>query len=328
MEFSVGLFLTYALSILLMIGLPVFLAFLMVRRFGVSWWVILTGALTFIVSQVVHLPVLQQVSLLFNNGTLPVPSTQWVPLFNAVILGFLAALFEESFRYLGFWLLRKKARKIESAVGLGVGHGGMEAIGFAVWPYFPLYSGVLISFLYVLFFNAGNQLAKGVSIDQVQYILAQISQFWSNPWHLGLLPGVERLIAISTHVLLSVLVWKAVRKRNFLWFVLAFLYHMLVDGVMVYLQHSGWKAWPIEGILAVFMAANLYLIYFFWKEESDTDEDEEEEEGIGEDEEDDDDDDDDYDEDDEDEDEEGEMIAQGKEVEDEQPGETGESANK
>ena len=290
MESNIALFLTYTLSILVMIGLPVALAIFITRRFKVSWFVILTGVITFIVSQVIHLPVLQKVSALFNNGTLPIPSQQWLTLFNAVILGFLAALFEESVRYFGFLVMKKKTKKIESAVGLGIGHGGMEAIGLAVWPFFPIYSGVLISFLYILFYNPGTQLTSGVSSDQVQYVLAQISQFWTNPWHLGLLPGVERIIAISTQILLSVLIWKAVRSQNFGWFALAFVYHMLVDGIGVYLQYSNWSSWAIEGIFAVFMVANIYLIYYFWKEESEKEEEEDEDDEDEDDEEFDDDD--------------------------------------
>lgn len=266
---NIGLFISYSITILLMIGVPIALAVVVTRRFKVSWWVILTGVLTFLVSQVVHYPVLQLVSKLFNNGTLPVPATQWIPLFNAVILGFLAALFEETARYFGFLIMKKKTKRIEGGIGLGIGHGGIESIGLAAWPFFPLFGGALINFIYIVFYNPGAQIAKGISMDQVQGVAAQIAQFWANPWHLGFLPGVERVIAISTQIFLSVLIWKAVRTRKFGWFALAFFYHMLVDGIAVFLTYSGWGAWGIEGIMSIFMLANIYLIYYFWKEESD-----------------------------------------------------------
>jgi uncharacterized membrane protein YhfC len=269
METNIGLFISYTVTILIMIGVPIALAFLVVRRFKVSWWVILTGVVTYLVSQCVHYPVLNLVSKLFNAGTLPVPSTQWIPLFNAVILGFLAALFEETARYFGFLVVKKKTKRIESGIALGVGHGGIESIGFAVWPFFPLFGGALINFLYIVFYSPGAQIAKGISVDQVQSVATQIAQFWANPWHLGFLPGIERLIAISTQIFLSVLVWKAIKNRSFGWFALAFFYHMLVDGIAVFLTYSGWGAWGIEGVMAIFMLANIYLIYYFWKEESD-----------------------------------------------------------
>ena len=280
MEANIGLFISYAITILLMIGVPIALTILVVRRFKVSWWVILTGVITFLVSQVVHYPLLQLVSKLFNDGTLPVPSTQWIPLFNAVVMGFMAALFEETARYFGFLIMKKKTKRIESAVGLGIGHGGIESIGFAVWPFFPLFGGALINFLYILFYSPGAQIAKGISMDQVQYTAAQIAQFWVNPWHLGFLPGIERLIAISTQIFLSVLIWKAIKSRSFGWFALAFFYHMLVDGIAVFLTYSGWGAWGIEGIMSIFMLANIYLIYYFWKEESDKRKERAEEEGV------------------------------------------------
>ncbi|PKO00630.1 MAG: hypothetical protein CVU42_03555 [Chloroflexi bacterium HGW-Chloroflexi-4] len=269
MEINIGLLISYTVTILLMIGVPIALTLVAVFRFKVSWWVILTGVVTFIVSQVIHYPVLQLVGKLFNDGTFPVPPQQWIPLFNAVILGFLAALFEETARYFGFLLLKKKTKRIESAVGLGIGHGGIESIGFAVWPFFPLFGGALINFFYILFYNQGAQIANGVSMEQVQYTVAQIAQFWTNPWHLGFLPGLERLIAISTQIFLSVLVWKAVRTKNFGWFALAFVYHMVIDGIGVFLSYTGWGAWGIEGILSIFMLANIYLIYYFWKTETD-----------------------------------------------------------
>jgi uncharacterized membrane protein YhfC len=281
-----------------MIGLPIALTLIIVRRFKVSWWVILTGVLTYLVSQAIHYPLLKQIMSFFQTGKLPLPPNQYVPIVLALVMGFLAALCEESIKYLGFWIIRKKTPNVESSVGLGIAHGGMESIGLAVWPFFPIYGGTLIQFLTIVFYNPGAELAKGVSSATVQSYLTQIAQIWANPWHIGLLFGVERIITIVTQILLAVLVWKAVKSHNFLWFVLAFFYHMLIDGVSVFLNYSGWGFWAIDGVMAVFMLANLYLIYYFWKDEK-----EKETEGY-------------YDEDDEDEDEED-----NKEVNDKEPAE-------
>jgi uncharacterized membrane protein YhfC len=272
MESNIGLLISYSLSILLMIALPVALVFF-IRRYKVSWWVILAGVVTYAVSQVIHYPVLQKLSAMFSAGTLPLPAEKWLPLFNAVILGFLAALFEESARYFGFFVVRKvlpkKTNKVASAVGLGIAHGGLESIALAAWPIWPIFGGVLFQFINIVFYNPGAQIAKGVSSAQVQYALSQISQFWTIPWHFGLLPGLERIIALVMQVLLSVLVWKAIKKHNFLWFALAFFYHMLLVGIGVYLQYINWSYWAVDGIMAVFMLVNVYLIYYFWKQESD-----------------------------------------------------------
>ncbi len=290
MSFNVGLFITYLLSIIIMVGLPIALVFFVVKRFKVSWWVILTGVLTYIVSQVIHYPVLQQVVTLFRNGTLPLPADNLVPLFLAVVMGFLAALFEEGFRYFGFLVMKKKVKKLPSAIGMGIAHGGIESIALCAWPFWPIFSGFAVQFFYFTFYNPGAQLAKGVASEQVQAVLSYIQQFWSPAWHTGLQPGVERIIAIVSQILFSILIWKAVKNRNFGWFALAFGYHMLINGVSIFLQYNGWSYWAVDGIMALFMLVNLYLIYYFWKQES-----QEEDEG---DEYEDDDEDDDEDEDD------------------------------
>lgn len=273
---NIPLFISYVLSLLVMVGLPVFLAFFVTRFFKVSWWVVLAGILTFLASQAVHYPAVLGINALFNNGTLPIPTGNWVPIINGVIGGLLAGIFEETARWVGFKLLHKKAKRYGSAFGLGVGHGGMESILLAVL-------GTGATLFTVLFYNAGGQLAKGVSTNEVQYMLYQIDMFWTTPWYNGLLPGVERIIALSLQIVLSTMVWRAVVDRSFTWFLLALIYHAVVDALAVYLSGIGWSYWAVEGVLAIFLALNLYILYRFWKEEHEI----EEEVGLLEDEEDD-----------------------------------------
>ena len=279
MASNIPLLLTYVLSLLVMIGLPVLLAFLVTRYFKVSWWVVLAGVLTFVASQVLRVPLAAGINALYSNGTLSVTNTQWVPVVNGIIAGLLAGICEESARWVGFKVLKKKAEKYGSAFGLGVGHGGAESILLAVL-------GTAVTLFTVLFYNPGAQIAKGVSTNEVQYMLFQIEQFWLSPWHTGLLPGVERIIALSTQIVLATLVWKSIADRSFVWFGLAVLYHTVIDAVAVFLQGIGWGYWQIEGILAIFLLLNLYMLYRFWEDESELEEEmdeleegEEEEEG-------------------------------------------------
>lgn len=265
MENNIPLFITYVISLLIMIGLPVLLAFLVTRYFKVSWWVVLVGVLTFLLSQAVHYPAVIGINALFNNGILPIPAEKWVPIVNGVIGGLLAGICEESARWVGFKVLKKKAEHYGSAFALGVGHGGMESILLAVL-------GTGVTLYTVLFYNAGGEIAKGVSTNEVQYMLFQIEQFWTTPWINGLLPGVERLIALSLQIFLSTLVWKAVVDRSFVWFLLAVIYHAVVDALAVYLAGIGWNYWAIEGILALFLVLNIFLLYRFWKEEKEIEE--------------------------------------------------------
>ncbi len=282
MDINFGLLSTYIISLLLMVGLPIALGYFVIRYLKVSWWVVLTGVFTFIGSQLLRIPASYGLSSLFQSGVLPVPSDAWIPVFNGLVAGLLAGVFEETARLVGFMFLKKRARPFKSAIGLGIGHGGTESILLGI-----LGTGTTLAS--VLFYNAGAQLAKGTSTQEIQYVLAQIQQFWTTPWHFGLLPGVERVIALSIQIVLSIMVWKAVVDRQWLWFVLAILYHTFVNAVSVYLTQIGWGYWAVEGVLAIFLVINVYVIYSSWKEETaieadeefddidDEDEDEEEE---------------------------------------------------
>jgi uncharacterized membrane protein YhfC len=260
MASNIPLFLTYLLSIIVMIGLPIALAVFVTRKFKISWWVVLTGVLTFVVSQALRIPANLGINALLSKGVITIPDSNWAPVFYGVLAGLMAGLFEESARWVGFKFLKSKAEKFGSSLALGVGHGGMESILLCVL-------GTAATLATVLFYNPAAQLAKGTSSDQIQYMLVQIQQFWLNPAISGLLPGIERVIAISTQILLSILVWKAVVDRSFIWFAMAVLYHLVIDAVAVFLQGIGWGSWSIEGVLSIFLLINVFLIYRFYREE-------------------------------------------------------------
>ena len=257
MEKNWILILMFSLAVIIEIGLPITLAFIAVRRFKVAWVVILTGVLTFIGSQVVHIPILQIPTLLHNAGLIQLLPQQWPIWAYALYLGLLAGLCEETARLIGFKVLKNKAKDFKAGLALGVGHGGIESILLAGVP-------VLINLAYVLLYNPQVQLAHGVSQDTINAALANIAAFWSSPWHLPLAGAVERITAISTQLVLTFLVWKTVAGGKSWGYPLAVLYHTVVDAVSVWLVSLGLSAWPIEGILAIFLLLNVILLWRFW----------------------------------------------------------------
>src|SRR5215216_2466746 len=100
----------YLLSVSGMVILPVVLAFYLTRKFSLSWKLVMAGALTFIVSQVLHIPVLYALTALFKNGILPSIPQAWTLLFNAVLLGLLAGIFEETARWVLYKFILKDAK--------------------------------------------------------------------------------------------------------------------------------------------------------------------------------------------------------------------------
>jgi len=58
----------YVISFLGMIVLPILLGIYLARKFKLSWKPLLAGALTFIASQVLHIPFLYGLTAAFKNG--------------------------------------------------------------------------------------------------------------------------------------------------------------------------------------------------------------------------------------------------------------------
>lgn len=260
MEINWLLISMFAIAVIIEIGLPVALALLVIRRFKVSWLVVLTGVLTFIGSQVVHIPLLQVPTLLYNAGKISMLPSQWPIWAYAIYLGLFAGLCEETARLIGFKVLKNKAKDYKAGLALGVGHGGTESIILAGVP-------VLINVVYVLLYNPQIQLAHGVSQDSVNAMLANIAAFWTTPWHLPLAGAVERITAISSQLVMSILVWKTVTRGKAWGYPLAILYHTVLDGSAVWVSSLGWSPWQIEGFLAIFLVLNVILLWRFWVHE-------------------------------------------------------------
>src|ERR687892_302963 len=109
----------YIISFMGMMLLPILLWVYFTRRFALSWRLVLAGALTFIAAQVLHVPLVAALGSFFQNSSLVV---------NAIILGLLAGIFEETARYILFRYILKNARTWKEGILVGLGHGGVEAL--------------------------------------------------------------------------------------------------------------------------------------------------------------------------------------------------------
>jgi ABC-2 type transport system permease protein len=242
----------YSLSILAMLLIPVVLAVLLRRRFRVPWLLFAVGTLTFIGSQIVHLPLnnaLSSIGLLPDSGEMDsVPLLQ-----TAVVLGLTAGLCEELARAAGYWLL-KRYRRFEHGIMLGLGHGGIEAMVFG-----GVLTAAAISSLMAL---QGTDLELlNLSGEQMANLLRQM-QVFEQPAVFAVAPLFERLMAMTLHVVLSMMVLQAFVRRNAAYVVLAILYHAAVDGMIGYLSFQ------TENLLIIFAALVATIIpgaIWLWK---------------------------------------------------------------
>ena len=256
----------YAVSILLMLALPLLLAVGLRHRYPTAWLLFSLGSLTFIAAQLVHIPLnywLAELGWLPGEGQ--TPESLGMPVWRAaLILGLTAGLCEELARALGYAVLQRFKPawlRIQDAVMLGLGHGGIEAMVFG---------GVLLAAsLSALLPLQGVDLSTlNLPAEQLQALQAQLSSL-EQPAAGALLPLVERILAMAAQVVFSLLVWKSFARGSFRrdwgYLLAAVLYHALVDyaAVMAVLE---WKleAWQSELVLLAVVAPGLAWAGWAW----------------------------------------------------------------
>ena len=182
-------------------------------------------------------------------------------LLYALYGGLAAGIFEETGRFLAFkTVLKKKLGNDRNALMYGAGHGGIEAILIVGLTYI---GNIVMSVL----INAGQTdmltaTATGETADQLKTVLDSL--ITTAPWTY-LLAIVERALAITTHICLSVLVFFAVKKPGKGWlFPLAILLHAVLDGLLVILA-AHLPAAAVEGCLAVLVLGLVFLARALWK---------------------------------------------------------------
>ena len=247
------------LSILFMLLLPIGLAIALRRRVAVPWFYFCVGILTFVGSQLVHIPLN---NWLTDLGVLD-PAAESGPVWvrTVLLLGLTAGVCEEFARALGYWLLgrRGKGRGLADGVMVGLGHGGIEAMVFGA----VLAAASLTSLLALQGQNLDN---LNLPPDQLEAVRLQLAQLTTTPWAV-FLPAWERLVAIGLHITLSVIVWLAFRRRNVAYILLAILWHAAVDAGLVALLHFSNEAWQLELLFTLITLPGLVWMWRLWQKE-------------------------------------------------------------
>ena len=174
------------------------------------------------------------------------------PLLYALYGGLMAALFEETGRYVA---MRRfvKPLDFDNAFMYGVGHGGIEAmilIGISMLS--NIVSSVMI--------NSGAMAASlaALDADTAAKTAASLSALWQTPSAYFFLSGLERVIAITLHISLSLLVFRAVRYGEKKYLLLAYFFHFLVDAAAV-LINAYLPLWTVEIVSAALTVLTMYL---------------------------------------------------------------------
>jgi len=223
------LFVTQALLVFVGAGA---LAIALRRRLPAPWRAWVWGALAFVASQVVRMPLLVGLTLLSQALRLDFgqEGNFWS---NVVLLSLTAGLFEETARYLVLRFLARDMRGWQNAVMFGAGHGGIEAILIV-----GVGSGLTNLYLLV---NADMLLAqtRAFSPAQADALASQLDALRSVGPDVIAASSIERAFAIMLHIGLSVMVMRAVEGGGPGWALAAVAAHALANFAAVTAQRFG-----------------------------------------------------------------------------------------
>ncbi|MBQ8633640.1 MAG: YhfC family intramembrane metalloprotease [Lachnospiraceae bacterium] len=244
-------------SLILSIGLPIVLLILVKIKLKANLTSFVIGCATFIVFALMLEPILHSI-VLTATGTLLTDNIILYGLYG----GLAAALFEETGRLVAMKFFMKDSLNKPNALMYGIGHGGIEAILLVGMTYI---SNLMTAFM----INSGALQASLESVDAVlqKDTFQQVKLLWELPSWQFYMAGIERLIAVLLQIALSVLVYKAVVKKNRTYWFIAFGIHFAVDFLTVVITGLGAPVWIVEVLLLIAVAFVARYAYKLYKEE-------------------------------------------------------------
>lgn len=244
------LFITHILNALLMMGLPLLLAIFLKRRYKHSWVLFFSGVVGFIVSQVGHIPFNYLLTLLFQRSVLPAPPQEYQLIFNAIVLGLSAGLWEELVRYGTLrWWIGKNVRTWSQALFFGNGWGGIEAV---------ILGGLALLAFFQLLAMRNIDISGLIPAAQLDLVRQQIEAYWTMPWYTSLMGAYERAWTLIIQISFTVLVLQAFTRGKIIWVWLAVAWHALIDALAVYIAGtSGFVAAEVAVTIAGLISLGL-----------------------------------------------------------------------
>jgi uncharacterized membrane protein YhfC len=235
---SFTLFLALFIAGLLEVFIPILLGLWLWTKLKTKWVYFIIGAALWFIAYVIRTP-------LNTYGTIWIYSN-----FSGATLVYLgiafpsltAGIFEESARWLSFRFLIRD-HKVENGLMYGAGHGGIESIllvGVSVL------STAITAYFYPQTLSASQLSAIAATPEWVAFI-----GLW------------ERLMAITFHIAMSVLVLESFQKKQIWYLGVAIGAHFFLNFAAIYAIQ--WGIVQSEIVVTAFAAASLWYLWMTWK---------------------------------------------------------------
>lgn len=222
-----------AVTGIIAVMLPFIFMLVLSRKFKVRWLPLILGIAVFILfalilEQLMHLFVLKPQP---DGSIALISNAPWLYVLYGV---FAAGIFEETGRLLAFLITKRHYKDIDSAVSYGIGHGGIEAAAIVGL-------GMLNGIIFAVLINSGSESLNALPIPKEDLITSQ-------PWYMYAIAIGERILAMSLHIGLSIIVFASVMMKRKWWlFPAAIILHALANTTAAMMQ---------AGLLT-----NIYLMY-------------------------------------------------------------------
>ena len=257
-------------SVVLSIGAPLFF-FLFLRKRYDAMLPMLLGVAGFVVFALVLESSIHRI--VFSKFAL-----METPALYIVYGIFMAGIFEETARFIAFKILKRKYSKqrtedskhlpmlaydgVVTGLSYGIGHGGIESILLAGVPMiFAIIASAIINTINIDFITGK------LHGEMLTIISGQLNALSTTAPHMFLVSGIERLMAISIQLSLSVIVFYSVFVTNQAWlFPLAIVLHAIVDIPAAAFQAGVLKSVAlVEGITFLLAIALVIFVKFLHK---------------------------------------------------------------
>ncbi len=241
-------------TMIVAIGLPAALAFVIRRKTNTSLKFILVGGAAFITFAMI-LEQMMHAVVLTSFGETVTGNLLIYALYGALA----AALFEETGRYVAMRFFMKRELNGGSALMYGVGHGGAESVLIAGF-------GSIGNLVTASMINSGSIVGTMAELEaaDAQQTFAELSTLWQLPSYQFWLAGVERLAAVAMQLCMSFMMYRAVKTKRISYLAMAFGLHFLTDFFTVLLGNL--LPMPlVEFLLLAAAAAVVWCTGKLWK---------------------------------------------------------------